>query len=126
MESKLSLSPSKVQKAREAIDFLSSLSGAGPSGSGTGQPPPPIKEVNSGRKSTGKSAPEREDRKSIASRAFWTFEGESDNFDSILLTQVSRLHIAQCAHCAMRTLRNAHIATVDWDRPPPPRPLHAN
>ena len=32
MDSKLLLSPSKVQKAREAIDFLSSLSVAGPSG----------------------------------------------------------------------------------------------
>ena len=34
-----SLSPSKVQKAREAIDFLSSLSEPGPSGSSSGSGP---------------------------------------------------------------------------------------
>ena len=52
MDSKLSLSPSKVQKAREAIDFLSSLSDAGPSGASNAVPrstnatrvPPPKEE----------------------------------------------------------------------------------
>ena len=36
MDNRLSLSPSKVEKAREAIDFLSSLSLPGPSRSESG------------------------------------------------------------------------------------------